>query len=207
MSASRPGNLLHGTLGGSQPPSSSLIATHLAPPNGSIYPNFDREDFILLLEESLGSDEDGQPNLGTDVVVNHKLICVIIKAGLDTINSRRDDPFCSENEYHDQIKRCIEVIHLAVDKTPEALLIVSRSEDLGPKAENVPLFVWVIPKLLSLLLLDKFDSKVIANYVWPLLEKMLVSDKQCSNSFDLCMSITIYIEELTEGCDHYGHEG
>ena len=189
--ASRQGSLFGGIVGGSQPLPSSLIATHLAPTNGSIYPYFDREDFDLLLKESLGSDEDGQPNLGYDVVVNHKLICVIIKAGLDTIDFRSDDPFRKDNEHHDQVQRCLEVIHLVVDKTPDALFIVSRSEDLGPKAENIPLFVWVVPKLLSLLLLDQLESKLIANHVWPLIGKMLVSQKQCSSSSDLCTSITI----------------
>jgi serine/threonine-protein kinase ATR len=206
-SASRQANLFNGTIGGSQPLPSTRIATHLAPTNGSIYPHFDREDFMLLLEESLGSDEDGQPNLGHDLVVNHKLICVIIKAGLDAIDIRSDDPFRKDNEYHDQIQRCLEVVHLAVDKTPDALFVISRSEDLGPKAENTPLFVWVVPKFLSLLLLDKFDSKLIANYVWPVLGKMLDSEKQCSKSSDLCTSITIYIEEMVEGCAYQDHKG
>ena len=205
MSASEPGNLSNGVVRVSQPPPSSLIAAHLAPTNGSTYPQFDRRDFALLLEESLGSDEDGQPNLGNDVNINHKLICVIIKAGLNTIDLRSDDPFREENEDRDQIQRCIEVIHLAVDKTPEALFVLSKSEDLGSNAENVPLFIWVIPKLLSLLMLDKVDSQLIAYYVWPLLDKILFSEKQCSHNSDLCISISTYFEDILEGSLHEDH--
>jgi serine/threonine-protein kinase ATR len=199
VSASRQRNGANTTANGSQPLPSSLIAAHLAPTDESTFSSFDREDFALLLKESLGSDEDGQPNLGTDVTLNHKLICVIVKAGLDTINLRSDDPFRKDNDYHDQIRGCIEVIDLVVERTPEALFVPSKSEDLGPRALNVPMFVWVIPKLLSLLVLDKPDTTAIAELVWPLLSKMLASAKQCPNSFDLCISISTYVEELSEG--------
>jgi serine/threonine-protein kinase ATR len=202
-SASRQRNGVNGMANGSQPPPSSLIATHLAPTDGSTFPSFDREDFALLLKESLASDEDGQPNLGTDVTLNHKLICVIIKAGLDTIDLRSDDPFRKDNDhYHNQIRGCVEVIDLVVERTPEALFVLSKSEDLDPRAMNVPLFVWVIPKLLSLLVLDNPDTTSIAELVWPLLGKMLASAKQCPNSFDLCISISTYLEELSEGDTH-----
>lgn len=205
MSTSRAGTLLNGGVRGSQLLSSALIAAHLAPTDGSTYPHFDRDDFALLLEESLGSDEDGQPNLGNDVNINHKLICVIIKAGLNTIDLRSDDPFRECDEDLGQIRKCIEVIRLAVEKSPEALFVLSKSEDLGSKAENVPLFVWIIPKLLSLLVLDKYGSQLIADCVWSLLDKILVSEKQCSNISDLCISISTYFEDLLEGSVHEDH--
>lgn len=204
VSASRHRDRVNVMVNGSQPPQSSLIAAHLAPTVGSTIPHFDREDFALLLKESLGTDEDGQPNLGTDMKLNHKLMCVIIKAGLDTIDLRSDDPFRKDNEYHDQIQRCLEVIALAVERTPEAVFLSSELEDLGPQAENDPLYFWVIPKLLSLLILDIDDSKLIAENVWPLLGKILASEKRCSISFDHCISISTYLEELIEGTFHQG---
>jgi len=206
VSVSRKRNGVSGTTGASQPPPSSFIAAHLAPTNGSTFPKFDREDLALLLKESLGSDEDGLPNLGTDVTLNHKLICVIIQAGLDTIDLRNDDPSQTSNDHLGQIQSCIEVIDLAFEKTPEALFVLSKLEDLGPEAENVPLFLWIIPKLLSLLVLDKDESKLIAKNVWPLLGKTLASAKQCPKSFDFCISISTYFEELTEGIGHLGHK-
>lgn len=199
VSVSRQRNWPAGTVNGSQPPQSSLIATHLAPSNGSSIPHFDPKDFALLLQESLGSDDDGQPNLGTDVTLNHKLICVIIKAGIDTIDLRSNDPFRQDHEYHDQIRKCLEVFDLAVERTPEALFISSKPDDSGSRAEDAPLFIWLIPKLLSLLVLDHTEPKVIAGIVWPLLGKILSAAKQCLNNFDLCTSISSYIEELIEG--------
>jgi len=183
----------------SQPPPSSLIAAHLAPTVGSTIPHFNPQDFTLLLDESLGSDEDGQPNLGTDVTINHKLICVIIKAGLDTIDLRSDDPFRKDSEYHDQIQRCLEVIALAVERTPNVVFRSSEPDDLGAQGENGPLYFWIIPKLLSLLLVDNDASKLMALDVWPLLGKILASSKHHSISFDHCLSISTYIQLLTEG--------
>jgi hypothetical protein len=199
VSASRQRNGADGTVSGSQPPPSSLIAAHLAPTNGSTFPQFENQDFALLLEESLGSDEDGLPNLGTDVALNHKLICVIVKAGLDTIGLGSDDPFRKRDGDQTHIQKCLEVIHLVVDKTPEALFVLSESEELRPHAENVPLFVWLIPRLLSLLVLDAGNSMSIADSIWPLIGRVVFSEKRCLNNFDRCNSISSYIEELAEG--------
>jgi hypothetical protein len=187
----------------SQPPPSSL-ATHLAPANGSTSSHSHRDDLASLLKESLGSDEEGQPNLGTDVALNHKLACMVIKAGLDTVGLRSDDPFRKDE---DQIQGCIEVIDLVVTKTPEALFVLADAEDLGPRAENVPLFFWLIPKLLSLLVLDKGDSNPMEEKVWPLLGKIIASAEYCPNSSDLCLSIPAYFEEMLEGTVNQGlHE-
>lgn len=206
VNAYRQRSLVNGMVSGSQPPPSTLIAA-LAPVEGSSFPQFDPGDFALLLKESLGSDEDGQPNLGNDVTLNHKLICVIVKAGLDTINLRGDDPFSRDSDYYDQLQGCLNVIELVVERTPEALFILSKSEDLGPLAENVPLFFWAIPKLLSLFVLDTADSKFVAQNVWPLLGKMLASAQQCPNSLGLCVSISAYLEELVEGTVHEKRRG
>jgi serine/threonine-protein kinase ATR len=199
VSASRHRTGAQGTATASQPPPSSLIAAHLVPTVGSNIPHFNPRDFTLLLDESLGSDQDGQPNLGTDVTLNHKLICVIIKAGLDTTDLRSDDPFRKDNEYHDQIQRCLKVIALAVERTPDVVFRLSEPDDHGAQEENVPLYLWVIPKLLSLLLVDNDASKLIALNVWPLLGKILASSKHHSISFDHCLLISTYLQQMTEG--------
>lgn len=202
--ASRQRNAINGTGGDPQaPPSSSVIAAHLAPTNGTNFPQFDPKDFDLLLNESLGSDEDGQPNLGPDVTLNHKLICVILKAGIDTIDLRDDDPFRKNDEDLGQIQKCLEVIHLAVERTPEALFVLLKSDDFGSRAENVPLFLWIIPKLLSLLLLAEDHSKPVADRIWSLLDKVVLSEEQCSNSFEHCLSISDYIQDVVEGIAYW----
>jgi serine/threonine-protein kinase ATR len=206
VSVSRHQTGANGMVTASQPPPSSLIAAHLAPTVGSTIPHFNPRDFTLLLDESLGSDEDGQPNLGTDVTINHKLICVIIKAGLDTIDLRSEDPFRKDNEYHDQIQRCLKVITLAVERTPDVVFRSSEPDDLVAQEENSPLYFWVIPKLLSLLLVDNGASKVMAQIVWPLLGKILASSKLRSISFDHCISISTYLQQLTGGNFRRGFE-
>jgi hypothetical protein len=199
VSAARQRNGANGTANRYEPPPSSMIATHLAPTNGTSLPCFDQEDFALLLEESLGSDEDGQPNLGTDVAVNHKLICVIIKAGLDTTDQRNDDPFRKDSDYTNQVQKCFEVIDLAIERTPEALFLPSKPDHLDSGAETLPLFQWLLRRLLSFVLPDQHGLKEAAATAWPLLSKIVASEKHCPYSFDNCTAITKHIEEITEG--------
>lgn len=199
FSAPRPGTEVNGSFKGSQPKPHSLIAAHLAPSNGSTLPHFNREDFELLLTEVLGSDEDGQPNLGTDVTINHELICVVIKAGLDPIFRPNDNPFCEHDHCLDSIQKCIQAIDLSIDRTPAVLFIPPKSEGLGQESGNVPLFSWIVPRLLSLLAYDKDHSISIPHIVWSLVEKIMAAEHQCSNSLSHCLSISSYIDDLIEG--------
>lgn len=143
---------VNGAACAADPPSSSILASHVASANGNQLPHFDRESFAQLLDESLGQDEDGQPNLGTDISINHRLICIIVKAGIDTANTNNlDDPFVRGRDKLDHILRCLEVIDLALQRSPDVLHRISGPEDHGAGDESVPLFMWLIPKLLSLI--------------------------------------------------------
>ena len=81
-------------MNGFHPPPSSILATRVV--NGDDASEFNQDSFNQLLEESLGTDENGQPNLGSDVSINHKLICIIIKAGVGPfLRDLRENPFRS----------------------------------------------------------------------------------------------------------------
>ena len=55
-----PGN---GNMNARLPP--SILAAHIAPVNGNALPDVDPRIFAQLIEECLGYDEDGQPQVGT----------------------------------------------------------------------------------------------------------------------------------------------
>ncbi|KAG8530063.1 uncharacterized protein KY384_005545 [Bacidia gigantensis] len=111
-----------------------------------------REDtFRLLLQEVLQSEYE-PPNTGgsneANLSVNFKLIYVIVKAGLD--NHQRRNPFVAHNNQVKQSIDSLKAIEIALCRTPNVLFSVS-SHDEDESLQNVPLLLWLVPKILSLL--------------------------------------------------------
>jgi hypothetical protein len=110
-------------LNGFEPPPSSILATHVVHGNG--VPNFDTDHFNQLLAEARGTDEQGQPNLGADPSVNHKLICIVFQIGIE--------PALDENPFHataigrgeSQLRTCLEVLQIAIDRSPPVIFTKS----------------------------------------------------------------------------------
>ena len=134
-------------------PPSSILATRVV--NGNDSADFNQASFNQLLEESLGTDENGEPNLGSDTSINHKLICIIVKAGVDAfIEDAQDNPFQSSrstSKDHAQFSSCLDVICIAIVKAPEVIFVKSTPEHSPSGNVQTPLYVWLIPKLLPLL--------------------------------------------------------
>ena len=112
--------------------------------------NLSRDSFAQLLNECLDTDADGEPALGTDVVTNHRLICVILKTGIDAKTSGQVDPFASHASKSQNLLRCLDVIELVVDGAPDVLFQETLQNDHGQADEIVPLFAWLLPKLMLL---------------------------------------------------------
>lgn len=184
-------------------PPSSILATHIAPINGSPLPDVDPKIFAQLIEECLGYDEDAQPHVGTDVAVNHRLICVIVKAGIDPASVDEDDPFKAQGRDRDQVTRCLDVIDIAIRRSPLVLYALSGPDDLGPEDRNVPLFVWLIPKLSLLLdeLQDGHDS--VSSKSWLVLSNLVASARSCSIDHGHCDTVSIYIADCGSGTESF----
>ena len=148
-----PANGVH-SLNGFHPPPSSILATRVV--NGDDSSDFNQDSFNQLLEESLGTDENGQPNLGSDVSINHKLICIIIKAGVHPfLRDLRDNPFQSNgapSHTDAQISCCLDVIRTSIGRSPQIVFTKSVPEDQASSGTQIPLYSWLIPKLLPLLI-------------------------------------------------------
>lgn len=192
---SRRGATVNGLSKSAEPP--SAIAAHLAPglsADGWRGPQHDQESLAQLLREVLGN-QDGQVNLDTDVNVNHKLICVIAKAGLDI--SKHDDPFSSNDQVEQQTLDCLEVVDVAIRKTPEVLHHTSEPDELGQEIVNAPLFTWLLPQLLSLF--GTCTEGAVRNKVFRVLSNIVVAQSHCSHAMHNCGSISQYLQTLATG--------
>lgn len=80
--------------------------------------------------------------------VNHKLICVIVRACLSFPASL--NPFESQRDVFEQARDSLAVIRVTIKRVPEVLWELPDGEDTYARPEG-PLFLWLIPHLLNLL--------------------------------------------------------
>jgi serine/threonine-protein kinase ATR len=179
--------------------SPSILAAQIAPVNGNALQNVDPRIFAQLIEECLSHDEDGQPRVGTDVAVNHRLICVIVKAGIDPASIDQDDPFKAQGRNSDQVTRCLEVIDIAIRRSPLVLYALSGTDDLGPEDHMVPLFAWLIPKLFSVICQGQGEHDAVSSKAWLVLSNLVASARTCAVSHGGCETVADYIANCASG--------
>ncbi|OAX81796.1 hypothetical protein ACJ72_03863 [Emergomyces africanus] len=153
-------------------PASSILAAHLAPhlsPGPNQRHAISRETFSQLRQEILGQNEGGQSSLEDNITDIHKMICVVIKAGLRPAFKAR---FLGE-EMEGQILDCLDIIRLAVYRSPQVLHEISDPEILGKNNTCAPLFAWLIRELFSLLFV--WDPYSIKEKIYSLLSTIYVS--------------------------------
>lgn len=186
-----------------EPPPSSILATHLAPVNGNPGSfHFDRESFAQLLQESLKSDEDGLPNLGNDITINHKLICVIVKAGLDGVLDQPKDPFITDDDKPEilvEACNCLDVIELAITRCPQVVYQLSDANSPREGHNGVPLFLWLIPRLLRFLSRWQYSRYKVEEKVWSLVKTICSVEDKCGRSAHFCKPIREFVQRLAGG--------
>ena len=108
-----------------------------------------------LLREILDADQ-GEKTQGngveSNVEINHRLIYVIYKAGLETLNS--DDPFDRQSHLHAQALDSLAVIDLTIRQSPDVLFHVPQPNQTRNQPDG-PLFLWLIPHVANLLVYEK----------------------------------------------------
>jgi serine/threonine-protein kinase ATR len=161
------------SVNGFRPPPSSILAARVV--NGDDSSDFNQASFNQLLEESLGTDEDGQPNLGSDISINHKLICIVVKAGIDPfIQDTKDNPFQSTAaaaKVNSQFSCCLDVIRTAIQRSPDVSFVKSVPEELIYGGKQRPLYAWLIPKLVPVL--SPTSAEVIRDGILKVLDVIL----------------------------------
>ncbi|GLI80066.1 serine/threonine-protein kinase M1 [Penicillium ochrochloron] len=128
-----------------EPPASSILATHFAPrlaTQGHEPQRLSREAFSQLRQELLG-EKFTQSRLDEGITDINKLICIILKAGLEA-SPTSNGP---EEDLEGQVLDCLEIIQVSIDKAPQALWDVSDPLILGEDVQ-APLFSWLILRLI-----------------------------------------------------------
>lgn len=178
------------------PPPSSMLAAHVV--NGNGPPQLSRDSFAQLLEESLGTDDYGEPNLSRDENVNSKLVVVIVQLGIEPhLRSSNSDPFRSKPDLGKngaELKCCLDVLQLAIDRSPSVLYkpLEGMQDDTNANAQ---LFTWLLPKLLSLL--SKLDQVDLRRSVSNIISATIKVDAICLSGS--CESILGFLSVCNTG--------
>ncbi|KAG9780233.1 hypothetical protein KCU88_g3816, partial [Aureobasidium melanogenum] len=180
---------------GFQPPPSSILATHVV--HGEGVPDLDRHHFNQLLTEALGSDEEGQPNLGDDVLVNHKLICIIFQVGIQP--ALEETPFqtsAAPGKVDAQLRRCLAVLQVAIERSPQVLFVKSDPPGRDVPGPLCPLYYWLIPRLLPLIsLCQDVEAR---DAVLDVFNAMLEVDRNCGTPY-LCDNVLDFMRCCVSG--------
>ena len=166
-------------MNGFEPPPSSILITHVVHGNG--VPDFNRDNFNQLLAEALGSDEHGQPNLGADVSVNHKLICIVFQVGIE--RALEENPFRPAKtaaEGDRQLRTCLEVLQVAIERTPQVIFVTAGRQGTGAFTNTCPLYSWLMPTLLPLVASTQIHD--VRDAVLELFNTMVEADRKCTTS-------------------------
>ncbi|KAJ5225142.1 hypothetical protein N7468_006367 [Penicillium chermesinum] len=141
--------------GSPPPPASSFLAAHLIPRLAQSHEThlIPRETFSQLRQELLG-EKQSQTRVDDGITDLNKLVCIVLKAGLDV---RRDGNSAPENDLEGQIQDCLDIIQASIEKAPQALWDISDPLILGEDFQ-VPLFVWVILRLIKLAVIWPSDN-------------------------------------------------
>lgn len=175
---------------------STLIATHLIDEERN--PSISRANFAHLLQESLGTDDQGQPNLGQDLATNLKLITVIVQIGIEPLlSSPENDPFkkrLDQGKNLLELKCCLQVIHLATQRSPDIIFSLANPSADG-KDVHVPVYTWLLPILFSVELLCT-DAEV-HRCCEDILQNLLKADAKCSCG--TCGSVVDLLRDVLNG--------
>lgn len=127
-------------------PASSILASrfvpHLATQGHESL--LTRETFAQLRLEVI-NDIQNQRRVDEDVTDVNKLICIVLKAGLQ-ISPNRSVP---EQDLEGQILDCLDIIHASISKAPQSLWEPSDPIILGEDI-HAPLFACLILRLIRL---------------------------------------------------------
>lgn len=187
----------YGTLpNGQRPPepASSLLAAHFAPrltSHGHNAHQLSRETFSQLRQELLG-DRQSQSRADDGITDINKLICIVLKAGLE-VSPDNSNP---DEDVEGQILDCLDIIQASIEKAPQALWDISDPYILGEDA-HAPLFAWLILRLIRLASIWQSDA-VQFRIQQVFMDISCLQFKQVRAS-DSCYSILAFLRACTSG--------
>lgn len=138
--------------------------------------NQDQETFRQLLQEILGTRDEQQSQTETfepNCMVNYKLVYVIFKAGLESMQP--EDPLGQNSDQYKQAIDSLAAVQRTIRRNPEVLFATLPDMESDPQLKG-PLFLWLVPKVLSLTGYMKHDA--IRNGVIQLLKTAIIVERR-----------------------------
>lgn len=135
----------------------------------------DQETFRQLLREVLAFDSERLPQENTfesSIDVNHKLIYVIVKAGIDVLTY--ESPTGEPSDLSMQAIDSVAAIEITIRKCPEVLFVTASNQEIDLRCGG-PLFTWLLPKLLTLA--GNHKENEIKHRVFALLKTALIAER------------------------------
>ncbi|KAJ5708031.1 hypothetical protein N7488_007832 [Penicillium malachiteum] len=172
-------------------PASSILAAHFAPLATQAHDGhrLPRETFSQLRQELLG-ERQSQMRVDEGITDINKLICIVLKAGLEA-NPSNSTP---ENDLQDQILDCLDIIQASIEKAPQALWEVSDPLILGEDVQ-APLYAWLILRLIRLISI--WTSQAIQGRTHLILSTMINFQSKQARSSPLCYGISALLRACT----------
>ena len=109
------------------------------------------ENFEQLLLEINRSNASDNATIENNVNVNCRLLYVVAKAGLEVLLT--DDPFAKWELQLSQASTGLTIIQLTIQRTPDVLFL----DVPDGSGAAIPLFLWLLPKILCFTGVQKFD--------------------------------------------------
>ncbi|CEJ55236.1 Putative UVSB PI-3 kinase [Penicillium brasilianum] len=169
-------------------PASSILATHFAPRLATQRhepQQLSREAFSQLRQELLG-EKNTQFRMEEGITDINKLICIILKAGLE-VSPTSSGP---EEDLEGQVLDCLEIIQLSIGKAPQALWDISDPLILGEDVQ-APLFSWLILRLIRLACM--WHVETVQDRVHSILSSMACLQYKQVRSSPSCYGISTFL--------------
>ena len=160
----RGGNSSQNGFHGDLPPSTIVqaqLVNKLHKPSGHFRQD-EAATFRQLLKEVLDTNNEPASSLvdSFDILsTNYKLIFVIVKVGLDPL--LREVTPVIQNELVRQALDCLKAIYQTIQRTPSILFNEPTASD-SISSTDVPMFTWLVPKLLLIACISQDDDLVEA---------------------------------------------
>lgn len=174
-------------------PASSILAAHFAPlaPQGQKGHRLPRETFSQLRQELLGEIQS-QMRVDESITDINKLICIVLKAGLEVDLSNT----AQTNDLLGQYIDCLDIIQASIEKAPQALWDISDPLILGEDVQ-APLFAWLILRLIRLA--GAWSSEFIHHRTHLIFSSMASLQSKQARSSPLCYGVSAFLRACTSG--------
>ncbi|KAI9830440.1 MAG: hypothetical protein M1819_005692 [Sarea resinae] len=150
----------------------------------------DRDSFKQLLLEILEAEDGSSENgaIETDINVNHKLVQVVARAGLDMLPP--DDLLPNVDNSKSQITSSLAVIDLTIRRTPQVLFHSPAGESEANGEPYQKLYVWLLPRLFALV--GQSNNQEVNEKLQGLFISIISATCRSADMWQCCVELTQY---------------